>query len=275
MNRPSNPAPGRQGAVLVTGGAIRMGATLARRLAEDGWAVAIHCRRSQEAALALCRELQAAGHHATVCTLDFDSREALMPQALDRWLEEIDQALGLPLLGMVHNASRFEFDDPLQATLQGLDQHLLPNLAAPVLLTQALHRRLSATGHQGFAIALLDQKLENPNPDFFSYTLSKAALAEAVRLMARAYAPVMRVMAISPGISLPSADQTVEEFREAHTATPLGRSSEPSDIAEAVCFMARARAITGVNLLVDGGQHLLPTARDILFIQRQQSGHTA
>jgi NAD(P)-dependent dehydrogenase (short-subunit alcohol dehydrogenase family) len=134
-----------------------------------------------------------------------------------------------------------------------------------VLLAQGLHATLPEH-EQGVVINLLDQKLWNPNPDFLSYTLSKAALAEATRLLAIALAPKVRVVGVAPGITLPSGDQTEAGFESAHTRTPLGRSSRPDDIASAVAFLAKATAITGTTLLVDGGQHLFASSRDVMFL---------
>ena len=154
---------------------------------------------------------------------------------------------------------------------------MAPNLGAPLLLARrlhALHSGASAPGTAGTAgtagviVNVLDQKLENLNPDFLSYTLSKAALHSATRMLAMAFAPVLRVVAVSPGITLPSGDQTIEGFERAHRQTPLGRSSIPQDIASAVVFLANAPAITGVNLTVDGGQHLIGLPRDVMFLTR-------
>ncbi len=114
-------------------------------------------------------------------------------------------------------------------------------------------------------IQLLDQKLINSNPDFLSYTLSKAALATSVELLAMDFAPYLRVVGLAPGISLPSGDQTEAGFMKAHQMTPLGKSSTPIDIARAAVFLAEANAITGTTLYVDGGQHLLPSTRDVMF----------
>jgi NAD(P)-dependent dehydrogenase (short-subunit alcohol dehydrogenase family) len=121
---------------------------------------------------------------------------------------------------------------------------------------------------RGVVINLLDQKLFNLNPDYLSYTLSKAALATATTLLARSLAPKLRVVGLAPGLTLPSADQTKADFAKAHARTPLGRSSTPDDLAAAVCFVANAPAITGTTLVVDGGQHLLPTERDVMFLTR-------
>jgi NAD(P)-dependent dehydrogenase (short-subunit alcohol dehydrogenase family) len=112
---------------------------------------------------------------------------------------------------------------------------------------------------------LLDQKLINLNPDYLSYTLSKAALATSVEVLALDFAPHLRVIGLAPGISLPSGDQTNDGFTKAHQMTPLGKSSTPEDIAQAAVFLAQANAITGTTLYVDGGQHLLPSSRDVMF----------
>jgi len=137
--------------------------------------------------------------------------------------------------------------------------------AAPVLLAQALAAQLPE-GADGVVINLLDQKLFNPNPDFLSYTLSKAALKEATVLLARALAPRVRVIGVAPGITLPSGEQSDAGFAAAHAKTPLGRSSTPEDVAQAVAYATRARAVTGTTLLVDGGQHLVPSDRDVMFL---------
>jgi NAD(P)-dependent dehydrogenase (short-subunit alcohol dehydrogenase family) len=115
-------------------------------------------------------------------------------------------------------------------------------------------------------VNLLDQKLYNLNPDYLSYTLSKAALQTATTMLAQALAPKVRVVGVAPGITLQSGDQTAEGFERAHRVTPLGKSSTPEDIAATVCFVAEAPAITGTTILVDGGQHLIPLPRDVMFL---------
>ena len=141
------------------------------------------------------------------------------------------------------------------------------NVAAPILLAQALHAATPA-GSQAVVINLLDQKLYNMNPDFLSYTLSKAALHAATTMLAPALAPTVRVCAVAPGLTRVSGDQTESGFEKAHQATPLGRSSNPQDIVDAVCYLAGARAVTGATLLVDGGQHLMPLPRDVMFLAK-------
>src|SRR5438445_448964 len=144
--------------------------------------------------------------------------------------------------------------------------HIHVNVAAPVLLARQLHARI-AEGGQGVVINLLDQKLWNPNPDFLSYTLSKAALCSATGLLARALAPKLRVVGLAPGITLPAPGQSRHNFDRVSRLTPLGYGSSPEDIGQAVVYLARARAVTGTTLLVDGGQHLVPSERDVMFLR--------
>jgi NAD(P)-dependent dehydrogenase (short-subunit alcohol dehydrogenase family) len=144
------------------------------------------------------------------------------------------------------------------------------NVTAPVLLAQALHAA-TPQGEQAVVINLLDQKLYNLNPDFLSYTLSKAALHAATTMLAQALAPTVRVVGVAPGITLVSGEQSEAGFTQAHRATPLGRSSTPQDIADAVVYAASARALTGTTLLVDGGQHLTPSTRDVMFLTEPRS----
>jgi NAD(P)-dependent dehydrogenase (short-subunit alcohol dehydrogenase family) len=139
----------------------------------------------------------------------------------------------------------------------------MANTAAPVLLAQALHHHVVARGGQdGVVVNLLDQKLWNPNPDFFSYTLSKAALETANTLMAQAFSPQLRVVGVAPGLTLTSHMLSDEKFAELHRQSPLGRSSTPEDVAASVAFALSNRSITGTTLLVDGGQHLMRFERD-------------
>lgn len=146
-----------------------------------------------------------------------------------------------------------------------LERHIRTNVTAPILLAQALHAATPAEG-QAVVINLLDQKLFNMNPDFLSYTLSKSALHCATTMLAQALAPRVRVVGVAPGITMVSGDQSEAGFAKAHTATPLGRSSTPDDIAAAVIYLASSNAITGTTLLVDGGQHLMASSRDVMFL---------
>jgi NAD(P)-dependent dehydrogenase (short-subunit alcohol dehydrogenase family) len=249
----------RSGVALVTGGAQRIGRAIALALAEDGWDVAVHYGRSAAEAAETVRAIEALGRRAAA--LGCDLADAAAVRMLPA---RCAQALGA-LTCVVNNASLFEYDSAADFSPELLARANAINVAAPVLLAQALAAQLPA-GRQGVVINLLDQKLFNPNPDFLSYTMSKAALKEATVLLARALAPRVRVVGIAPGITLPSGDQSDAGFAAAHTKTPLGRSSSREDIAQAVVFVVHAAAITGTTLLVDGGQHLVPSDRDVMFL---------
>jgi NAD(P)-dependent dehydrogenase (short-subunit alcohol dehydrogenase family) len=124
----------------------------------------------------------------------------------------------------------------------------------------------SDEAQRAVVINVLDQKLYNMNPDYLSYTLSKAALQTATVALAQALAPKLRVVGLAPGLTLQSGDQTQEGFAEAHRVTPLGRASRPEDIVAAALYLAEAAGVTGTTLVVDGGQHLVPSPRDVMFL---------
>jgi len=246
---------------LVTGAGRRIGRAIALGLARAGWDVAVHYRASEAEALRVVAEITALGRRAVAlqCELaDEAAVRALLPRA--------EAALGA-VRCVVNNASLFDYDSATDFSAARLDAHMRANVAAPILLAQALHAATPA-GAQSCVINLLDQKLSNLNPDFLSYTLSKAALHTATTMLAQQLAPTIRVVGVAPGITMVSGDQTEAGFADAHQQTPLGRSSTPEDIADSVVYAASARALTGATLLVDGGQHLMPLARDVMFLTK-------
>lgn len=245
---------------LVTGAARRLGREIALGLARAGWDVAVHYGSSSADAARTVEEIAATGRRAVAVQADLADEAATLAM-----FDEARARLG-PIGCLVNNASRFEFDAPGSFGYAALDAHLRSNLAAPLALARRLHASLEGDAC-GVVVNLLDQKLGNLNPDFFSYTLSKAGLAAATRMMAMAFAPRLRVVGVSPGITLVSGDQTPEGFERAHARTPLGGSSTPQDIVDAVVYLAQARAITGVDLVVDGGQHLLGLPRDVMYLE--------
>jgi NAD(P)-dependent dehydrogenase (short-subunit alcohol dehydrogenase family) len=251
----------RQKVALVTGGAKRIGRTIALALAEQGWDVVVHYGHSGNDANDVVRTIASIGRRAVALQCDL-ANEAAVKELLPRAME----ALG-PVTCVVNNASLFEYDDATNFSYAQLDAHMHANLAAPVLLARCLFDATPA-GEQAVVVNLLDQKLYNLNPDFLSYTLSKAGLHTATTVLAQALAPKVRVVGVAPGISLVSGDQTADGFAKAHQLTPLGKSSTPDDIAAAVCFVATAPAVTGTTLVVDGGQHLIPLQRDVMFIAK-------
>lgn len=244
---------------LVTGAAKRIGRTIALALAQRGWDVAVHYGTSAAEAHATVAEIEAMGRRAVAlqCNLADETAVRIL-------LRRASATLG-PVACVVNNASLFDYDDASTLSTASLDRHMHANLLAPVLLAQALFDATPA-GSQSVVVNLLDQKLFNLNPDFLSYTLSKAALHSATTMLAQALAPKVRVVGVAPGITLVSGTQSEAGFAQAHTTTPLGRSSTAEDIASAVCFVAESPAITGTTLVVDGGQHLIPLQRDVMFV---------
>ena len=250
--KPAPPAP----VVLVTGAARRLGREIALALAAGGWRVAVHYRSSEEDAIktvADCTRL--AGDSASFC-LDLDDEAAvrgLLPQVVKHF-GQVD--------AVVNNASVFEHDSAASFSFAALEQHIRSNTGAAILLAQALHAHVAARRAPGVVVNLLDQKLWNQNPDFFSYTLSKAALEAANTMLAIALAPQLRVVGVAPGLTLTSHLLSQEKFEALHKLSPLGRSSSAADVAATVKFALENASLTGTTLLVDGGQHLMKFERD-------------
>jgi NAD(P)-dependent dehydrogenase (short-subunit alcohol dehydrogenase family) len=253
------PHAGRARVALVTGAGRRIGRAIALGLAAAGWDVAVHYRQSAADADEVVAAIRALGRRAVALHADLADEAAV--RALPRQAVHLLGSLDC----IVNNASLFEYDKPDAFSPALLATHMQCNVAAPLLLAQELHAMVP-DGGQAVVINLLDQKLYNLNPDFLSYTLSKAALHTATTMLAQALAPKLRVVGVAPGITLVSGDQSATGFERAHKITPLGRSSTPQDIVDAVCYAANAKALTGTTLLVDGGQHLMPLARDVMFL---------
>jgi NAD(P)-dependent dehydrogenase (short-subunit alcohol dehydrogenase family) len=251
-----NPTPPRT--VLVTGAARRLGREIALTLARAGWRVAVHFRGSAADAEATVADCTAASGGLVAHAFQADLADEAATRAL---LPRVAEHFGA-LDAVVNNASVFEHDTVESVGYGALTGHLIANAGAPVLLAQALHQHLAARDATGAVVNLLDQKLWNPNPDFFSYTLSKAALEAATTLLAQALAPRLRVVGVAPGLTLTSHMLSQEKFEQLHRLSPLGRSSTPQDVAGAVRFALENNSITGTTLLVDGGQHLMKFERD-------------
>ena len=252
---------------LVTGGAKRIGSVICNELAKDGWNVAIHYNKSEYESKILEEKIKNLGKSSISLQADFNTFTN-NDMFLDL-IKNVEKKLG-PISLLVNNAAVFNFDSPDSTSIDQMKFHFSNNLIAPIMLTKALYqlRRTNKSNSTNSAVInLLDQKLWNTNPDFFSYTLSKSALNEATVLMAKSFAPYLRVLGIAPGITLPVEKQNENDFKNAHSKTPLNKSSTPFDIAEAVVWLSKAKAITGTTLIVDGGQHLVPSERDVVFMK--------
>ena len=242
--------------VLVTGSAKRLGREIALVLAQAGWQLAVHYRGSQDEAMLTVADCEQLGVSAAAFDADL-ADEAAVRELLPRVIAHFGQ-----VDAVVNCAALFEHDSAASFGYAALEKHLRTNTGAPILLAQALHAHVQERAGDGVVVNLLDQKLWNQNPDFLSYTLSKAALEAANTMLALALAPDVRVVGVAPGLTLTSDYLTPEKFEALHQLSPLGRSSTPADVAGAVKFALENTSITGTTLLVDGGQHLQRFTRD-------------
>ena len=256
--------------VLVTGAAKRLGREIALALARAGWRVAVHYRGSEQDAVQTAADCAAAtaaatGQASPGAVLSADSahfQADLADEAATRALVPQVLAHMGRLDAVVNNAALFEHDTPASFGYALLEQHLRANTGAPIVLAQALHAHVRERQASGVVVNLLDQKLWNQNPDFLSYTLSKAALEAANTVLAMALAPQVRVVGVAPGLTLTSHLLPDDKFKALHALSPLGRSSTPQDVCSTVLFAIQNQSITGTTLLVDGGQHLMKFDRD-------------
>ncbi len=242
-------------AVLVTGGAKRVGAAISRQFGGAGWHVVVHCNRSLAEAEALAAELPSG--EAVRCDLA-DGGAALemiedLAGRLDDWR------------ALVNSASVFRPDDALQLDVGINWEALQVNAVTPAIMAQA-YLRLARSPAGRRVIQLTDQKLANPNPDFFSYTMSKHALAATVPMLAMATDSQDRVYGLAPGAILASHDQSEAEAEVTHRLNLLGRRTGADEVAGAALFLATGPLASGQTLFVDSGQHLLAQPRDVMYL---------
>jgi len=248
-------------AALVTGGARRIGEAIVRRFAAEGWHVVIHCHHSDEKAATLAAGLPSA--EVINCDLA-DTADAVA--MIERLAERLDDWRVL-----VNSASIFRSDDATALDPATFAEAMQVNAAAPAAMAQTFLRRArSLAGRR--VIDLTDQKLANPNPDFFSYTASKHALAATVPMMAMAADPADRVYALAPGAILASYDQSPAETEMSHRMNLLKRHTGAEEVADATWFLATGPLASGQTLFVDSGQHLLSQPRDVMFLARGEKG---
>lgn len=246
-------------AILITGGARRIGAVLARTFALAGWHVVIHYGRSADEAEALAASLPSA--QTVQCDLaDADAAHAMvmsLAEELADWR------------ALVNCAAVFNPD-----SAYGIDAHVFAeavrvNAETPTRMSQAFLLAARAAGGRR-VIQFLDQKLLNPNPDFFSYTMAKHAFASTVKMMAMAASqPGDRIYGLAPGAMLPSFDQRPEEHELSGRMNLLHRLTEPEELGDAALFLSQGWLASGETLFIDSGQHLLSQSRDVLYLARE------
>ncbi len=244
--------------VLITGGAKRIGAVMARAFAAAGWRVVIHYGQSRSDADALAASLPLA--RTAQCDLaDADAAAAMIERLAgerDNW----------PLL--INCAAVFGEDSGARINHKVFTETMAVNVEAPVRMAQAFLQHARASGGRR-VIQILDMKIANPNPDFFSYTMSKNALASSVKTLAMAArCPTDRIYGLAPGALLPSHDQLSEEHSASGTMNLLGRITAPEELAEAALFLSQGWLESGETLFVDSGQHLMAQPRDVIYLAR-------
>jgi NAD(P)-dependent dehydrogenase (short-subunit alcohol dehydrogenase family) len=246
-------------AVLVTGGARRIGAAISRAFGAAGWHVVIHYGQSRSEAQALAQSLPSA-ETVSADLADPAAARALvahMAEKLDEWRV------------LVNCASVFELDHVTALDDPIFERAMHVNAQAPAVLAQEFLARAQAEGGRR-VICVTDQKIANPNPDFFSYTMSKHALHAAVPMLSMALGdPRDRVYGLAPGAILASHDQEEAETERSHRMNLLERKTGADEIASAALFLAGGWLASGETLFIDSGQHLLAQPRDVLFLARQ------
>jgi NAD(P)-dependent dehydrogenase (short-subunit alcohol dehydrogenase family) len=241
----------KPGGALVTGAGARLGRAMAEALGADGWAVAVHYRGSKAGAEEAAATIRKAGGRAELLACDLSDEAARAGV-----VAEAARKLGRPVTLLVNSASTFADDTATDHSRADWDHHFEPNLRAPIHLAQQLARALPA-GEKGLVVNLIDQRVWKLTPQFFTYTLSKAALWQATQTLAQALAPNVRVNAIGPGPTLQSIHQSAEAFAAETAATLTGEGSSPEEIVRALRYFISATSVTGQMIASDGGQHLM------------------
>jgi NAD(P)-dependent dehydrogenase (short-subunit alcohol dehydrogenase family) len=252
-------------AVLVTGGATRIGAAISRCFAGAGWHVVIHYRSSATAAEALAATLPSAE------TIAFDLADDDAAVAAITTL-----AARLPdWRCLVNSAAVFDYDGVTALDPGTNRQAMQINALAPARLAQTYLAHARSDGLRT-VVHITDMKIENTNPDFFSYTMSKHALAATIGMLAKGFGDKrVRIYGLAPGAVLASHDQREEETDISHRMNLLRRKTGADEIADAALFLGHGALASGQSLFVDSGQHLLDQPRDVIWLAREQTAGAA
>jgi NAD(P)-dependent dehydrogenase (short-subunit alcohol dehydrogenase family) len=240
---------------LVTGGAHRLGKVLALSLARQGYAVLLHFHRSDGEAAATADEIRALGVPAFPLGADLGDTAQIdsLVASLDAITNDSSNHL-LPLRVLVNSAAVMPRADARTLTVAEWDTTLALNLRAPFLLSQAAARRMS---DGGLIVNVTDVGAQRAWSGFPAYAVSKAGLESLTRILARSFAPSIRVNAIAPGLVLPSAGLPADDWYRLTARAPLKRPASPEEIAGALEFLLKNEYITGQTITVDGGYSLL------------------
>jgi NAD(P)-dependent dehydrogenase (short-subunit alcohol dehydrogenase family) len=247
---------------LVTGGMHRVGAAISARLAREGYALALHKRTDAAADAELADALAQTGAHHQDFTADLSD-----PAAVDALIPAVIDHFGRAPDLLVNNAALFAEGEWTDLTSDGLAAMMQVNHHAPVMLAKALVAA-AGTGHRPAIINIVDQRVAHPVPDQIAYSLSKQALWQATVTLAVAFGGRARVNAVAPGLTIATEDYSAGQVERLAARMPLGALPTPAQIADAVLYLARAEAVTGQTIFVDGGAHLAPMERDFVALDR-------
>jgi NAD(P)-dependent dehydrogenase (short-subunit alcohol dehydrogenase family) len=246
--------------VLVTGAGNRIGRAIAQDLAARGYGVILHANTQFEAAVKLAQEMQNNGLKAWAVKADL-----LLANDVANLIDQARAACGGALFGLINNASIFHGDSAQDFNRDGWDGHFDVHVRAPCELSRNLALALPE-GASGSVVNIIDQRVFKLTPNFFTYTLSKAALATATKTLAQALAPSVRVNGVAPGPVIRNVRQEEADFQRQVAATLLGTGSPPDAIVQAVAYLLEAHTVTGQVLAVDGGQSLIWQTPDVVGI---------
>lgn len=241
-------APSSQRVALVTGGAVRVGASISEGLARAGYDLVVTYRSSEGPARELEERVRSLGRRCALVWADLAD-----PQACAAVVRAAEDTYGR--LDLVVNSAATFFSRPLEAvSAAAWDQGMAVNARAPHLVVRAAADLLKETA--GAVVNIVDLSALEPWVGYPDHSVSKAALAHLTKVQARALGPEVRVNAVAPGAVLKPEDESDERWARRGEATPLRRTGSPQDVVDAVLYLASARFVTGQILAVDGGRSL-------------------
>ena len=240
---------------LVTGGAQRLGRALALTLARNGFAVLLHFHQSSAEAAKTADDIRAMGVPAYPQQADLgdDAGISSLISALDGLLNDRSASLS-SLAVLVNSAAAMNRADARTLSSADWDATFALNLRAPFLLSQAAARRMT---EGGLIVNVSDIGAQKAWSGFPAYTVSKAALDSLTRVLARAFAPSIRVNGIAPGLVLPSKGFPADEWYKLTAKSPLKRPARLEEVGAALEFLLKNEYITGQIIAVDGGYSLV------------------
>ncbi len=232
---------------IITGGAKRVGKTIATKLASHGYDLVLHYHQSVHEAQQLAHELQQQYANKTVLVQANLAQEEGAAILMDKALQHFSR---FDLL--INNASSFLHDDMYHSPVDVWQENMMVNLRSPFVLAQLF----AQSQNQGLIINMLDSKLENLSPYYASYTAAKAGLYALTKMLAQTYAPNIRVNGIGPGLALFPDDFDKEKLHKLVQSVPTKRTIDLEDIADTVIYLSQTSSITGQMIMLDDGLHL-------------------